>query len=178
METQSFWEATTPNRPEFPKLEGNIEVDVAIIGGGITGITTALQLTKAGKKVAVLEARRIGGGTTGWSTGNLYVPVGFYLHNIAKSRSNDVANTVAKARYAALDFIEMQTREKNIDCHFARRPWYFFTQEDNMVSSVEKEVEALQRAGMQASLVNDVSPLNIPNLKRAAKMDEIGRAHV
>jgi glycerol-3-phosphate dehydrogenase len=66
METQTFWEATTPQRPDYPTLEGDLQVDVAIIGGGITGITAAHQLVQAGKKVAVLEARRVGGGTTGW----------------------------------------------------------------------------------------------------------------
>jgi glycine/D-amino acid oxidase-like deaminating enzyme len=45
---------------------------VVIIGGGITGITSALFLSKAGKKVVVLEAAEIGLGTTGYSTGNLY----------------------------------------------------------------------------------------------------------
>lgn len=177
METQSFWEATTPSRPEFPKLEGAIDVDVAIIGGGITGITTALRLTQAGKKVAVLEARRIGGGTTGWSTGNLYVPVGAYYHTIAKNRNEETAGIVAKARYAALDFIELQAREKNIDCHFSRRPWYFFTQEEDMVPTVEKEVEALQKAGLPVSLVDEVPPLRLPSLKRAARMDGQARFH-
>src|SRR5687768_18619496 len=98
METQSFWEATAPARPEYPTLEGNIEVDVAIIGGGITGITAALQLTNAGKRVAILEARRVGGGTTGWSTGNLYIPVGPYYQNISKSRNQETMRTVAQAR--------------------------------------------------------------------------------
>jgi glycine/D-amino acid oxidase-like deaminating enzyme/nitrite reductase/ring-hydroxylating ferredoxin subunit len=177
METQSFWEATTPHRPDFPRLEANIEVDVAIIGGGITGITTALQLTKAGKKVAVLEARRVGGGTTGWSTGNLYVPVGSYFHNIAKSRNDDIMRTVARARFAALDFIELEAREKNIDCHFSRRPWYFFTQEESMVSTVEKEVEALQKAGMRAELVSEIGLLKLPGLKRAARMEGQARFH-
>src|SRR5688572_2097627 len=101
METQSFWEATAPARPEYPTLEGNIEVDVAIIGGGITGITTALQLINAGKKVAILEALRVGGGTTGWSTGNLYVPVGPYFHNISKNRNEETMKTVAHARNTA-----------------------------------------------------------------------------
>jgi glycine/D-amino acid oxidase-like deaminating enzyme/nitrite reductase/ring-hydroxylating ferredoxin subunit len=177
METQSFWEATTPQRPEFPALENDIEVDVAIIGGGITGITTALQLTAAGKKVAVLEARRVGGGTTGWSTGNLYVPVGPYLHNIAHSRDNETMQTVAQARKTALDFIELQSKEKNIDCHFSRRPWYFFTQEADMVSTIENEVAALQQAGLAAEYVNEVPPLKIPDLKRAATLNNQARFH-
>jgi glycine/D-amino acid oxidase-like deaminating enzyme/Rieske Fe-S protein len=177
METQSFWEATAPKRTEFPILEGNIEVDVAIIGGGITGITAALQLTNAGKRVAILEARRVGGGTTGWSTGNLYVPVGPYYQNISKSRTQEIMRTVAQARNTALDFIERQTREKNIDCHFSRRPWYFFTQETDMVPTIEKEVEALQQAGMHAKFVNDVPPLHLPNLQRACYMEGQARFH-
>jgi glycine/D-amino acid oxidase-like deaminating enzyme/nitrite reductase/ring-hydroxylating ferredoxin subunit len=177
MHTQSFWEATTPHRPEFPALEGNIDVDVAIIGGGITGITTALQLSQAGKTVAVLEARRVGGGTTGWSTGNLYVPVGPYLHHISKSRNEAVMRAVAQSRFEALDFIESQVRDKNIDCHFSRRPWYFFTQEKDMAATIEKEVEALQHAGMAADFVDAVPHLQLPELKRAARLDRQARFH-
>jgi len=145
MHTQSFWEATTPQRPEFPSLEGDLEVDVAIIGGGITGITTALQLTEAGKKVAVLEARRVGGGTTGWSTGNLYVPTGSFYHKILDSRDAETVASVANARATALNYIEHQTQQKQIDCHFSRRPWYFFTEVEDMVSTIEKEVDACNR---------------------------------
>jgi glycine/D-amino acid oxidase-like deaminating enzyme/nitrite reductase/ring-hydroxylating ferredoxin subunit len=177
MHTQSFWEATTPNRPEFPALEGNLEVDVAIVGGGITGITTAMQLSNAGLKVAVLEARRVGGGTTGWSTGNLYVPVGPYLHSISKSRNETVMQTVAQARGAALDFIEQQTQQKNIDCHFSRRPWYFFTQDDKMVSTIEDEVEALNKAGFDAAFVTEIPYFTLPGLKRAAHLQNQARFH-
>ncbi|MFD2245393.1 FAD-dependent oxidoreductase [Pontibacter ruber] len=177
MKTQSFWEATTPQRPEFPPLEGNLDVDVAIIGGGITGITTALQLTDAGKSVAVLEARRVGGGTTGWSTGNLYVPTGAYYHKILDSRDKETMSSVAYARAAALDFIEHQTLQKQIDCHFARRPWYFFTEEENMVSTIEKEVDALQRAGMPIEFTENVPYLNQDGIRIAARMHGQARFH-
>jgi ribulose 1,5-bisphosphate synthetase/thiazole synthase len=68
---KSLWGGTFEPRP-FRSLSGDIEVDVAIIGGGITGISTAYNLAKTGKKIAVLEAKKIGKGTTGSSTGNLY----------------------------------------------------------------------------------------------------------
>ena len=55
----------------FPSLTNDISVDVAIIGGGITGITAAYNLGKAGKRVVVLEAFQVGSGDTGSSTGNL-----------------------------------------------------------------------------------------------------------
>ena len=57
---------------EFPVLKDNLQVDVSIIRGGITGISTAYFLKKAGLKVAVLDAGKIGMGTTGHSTGNFY----------------------------------------------------------------------------------------------------------
>ncbi|MDO6391546.1 FAD-dependent oxidoreductase [Pontibacter sp. BT731] len=177
METQSFWEATTPQRPDYPTLDGGLRVDVAIIGGGITGITAAHQLAKAGKRVAVLEARRVGGGTTGWSTGNLYVPVGPYFHHIAKTRSQEVASTVAQARFTALNFIEQHAQQYSIDCHFARRPWYFFTQEEDMVSNIEKEAEALQQAGMATEFVTQVPGLRFDSVQRAVRMDGQARFH-
>ncbi|HEX8462737.1 MAG TPA: FAD-binding oxidoreductase, partial [Segetibacter sp.] len=61
---------------ELTPLKKDITVDVAIVGGGITGITAAYILSRAGKKVAVLEARKIGEGSTGSSTGNLYCTIG------------------------------------------------------------------------------------------------------
>lgn len=61
------------NPIQFPDPEVNYDVDVAIVSGGITGITLAYLLKRTGIKVAVLEARKVGRRTTKQSTGNLYV---------------------------------------------------------------------------------------------------------
>ena len=85
MDTMSLWEAISTRVTDYPEFTTDIEVDVAIIGGGITGITAASHLIKAGKKVAIIEAKKIGGVTTGYSTGNLYIPVQpFYQHIASK----------------------------------------------------------------------------------------------
>ena len=84
MFTRSIWNAHSES-PRFKTLDQNIEVDVAIIGGGITGITTAQLLKQSGLKVAVLEAREVGRGTTGHSTGNLYVLTDQLLSPIKKN---------------------------------------------------------------------------------------------
>jgi glycine/D-amino acid oxidase-like deaminating enzyme/nitrite reductase/ring-hydroxylating ferredoxin subunit len=177
METESFWEATLHNRTKYPSLEQDIDVDVAIIGGGITGITTALQLTDAGQKVAVLEARRIGGGTSGRSTGNLYVPVSPYYQTVASERDVATSRTVAEARRAALDFIEKQASAKAPDCHFSRRPWYFITRQEKQFATLEKEAEALQQAGMSAHLVHEVPLLPGAGVQKALTMDGQARFH-
>ena len=59
--TNSVWSEATPAPPYAP-LAGNVAVDVAVVGGGITGMTAALLLARAGRRVAVVEARRIGKG--------------------------------------------------------------------------------------------------------------------
>jgi len=56
MEHRSVWEATAP-AVAFAPLDGNITVDAAIVGAGITGITTAMLLSEAGRRVAVIEAK-------------------------------------------------------------------------------------------------------------------------
>src|SRR5690349_14395964 len=112
---QSLWRATT--RPgAFPSLEGDITVDVAIVGGGITGITTAMLLAAAGRTVAVLEAQTIGSGTTGNSTGNLYATVGAGLASLADQWDEETMARVARSRCAAIDLVEATVREYKIDC--------------------------------------------------------------
>ena len=69
----------------YSSLQENWNVDVAIVGGGVTGITAGYLLAKAGKSVAVLEAWEVGGGTTGFSTGNLYAIVGEMLRKSGSS---------------------------------------------------------------------------------------------
>ncbi len=81
---QAIWSASSKTNITHSKLSGNIETDVAIIGGGITGISAAYHLKQSGRKVVVLESRKIGSGTTGSSTGNLYVPTGKYRSILKK----------------------------------------------------------------------------------------------
>ncbi|GAB3525900.1 FAD-dependent oxidoreductase [Pontibacter brevis] len=150
--TQALWSATTTFKT-YPQLSGDIEVDVAIVGGGITGLSTAYNLAKAGKRVAVLEALKVGSGTTGSSTGNLYAPIDERLHSIASKHSEEALRTVAASRSAAVDFIEQRVQEFNIDCEFVRVPWYLFTtpETSSQNSQVEKELEAAKKAGLPAT---------------------------
>jgi L-2-hydroxyglutarate oxidase LhgO len=103
MDTVSFWESITKRSTHYPELTQNMDVDVVVIGGGITGVTTALQLIQAGKKVAILEAKRMGGVTTGYSTGNLYVAVQPYFQNIVSKFNLDTAKQIAHSRQFAID---------------------------------------------------------------------------
>lgn len=63
----SVW-AVSATKPTYVPLDRDLEVDVAIIGGGITGLTAAVLLSRAGGRVALLEARRLGSGVSDRST--------------------------------------------------------------------------------------------------------------
>jgi monoamine oxidase len=64
---RSLWVATT-SETAYPQLEGNVEVDVAVVGGGITGTVTAWLLKEAGLRVGLIEMNHAGDGTTGYTT--------------------------------------------------------------------------------------------------------------
>ncbi len=113
--TQAVWSASA-KPSNYPSLSGDIEVDVAIIGGGITGISAAYLLAKEGQKVAVLEAKQVGMGTTGSSTGNLYASTDEHLHKIASKHNEETMKSVAASRKAAVDFIEQRIKDHGMDC--------------------------------------------------------------
>lgn len=67
---RSYWNATA-TAPDFPQLTGDVRVEIAIIGGGIVGMTTARMLKDMGVTVAVIEARKVGRQVTGKSTAKM-----------------------------------------------------------------------------------------------------------
>ena len=69
--TASYYTASLRRETDYPALQGETRVDVAIVGGGFTGVATALELTERGLKVALIEARKIGWGASGRNGGQV-----------------------------------------------------------------------------------------------------------
>jgi glycine/D-amino acid oxidase-like deaminating enzyme/nitrite reductase/ring-hydroxylating ferredoxin subunit len=152
---KSIWKARSPS-PDFSSLKNNIEVDVAIVGGGITGITTAHLLSNHGRKVAVLEAMKIGEGTTGDSTGNLYTMVDKRMHQIQSKFDDDTLKVVAESRTAAVSLIEDLTRKFGIACNFKRMPWYLFSESEKEDRLIEQEIAAARKTGLQVTALDSL----------------------
>jgi glycine/D-amino acid oxidase-like deaminating enzyme/nitrite reductase/ring-hydroxylating ferredoxin subunit len=152
--TISIWEATAKPGKTFPSLKGNKDADVVIIGGGITGLTAAMLLSEAGKKVILLEAHQIGLGTTGNSTGNLYVTVDEHLSVIKKKWGADVMKAIVKSRTSALDLIESTINKFDLDCDFYRTSFNYFAEalEKEHENFIQEESEALKEAGVKVSV--------------------------
>ena len=151
MKKTSIWRDTA-EASEYECLSQDINCDVAIVGGGITGLTAAYLLKQAGLKSVVLEALRIGGGTTGFSTGNLYCTVDEYLHTIEKKYDMDKVQSVVQSRTEAINLIKSIVREYNIDCELLEVPFYLFAEKEEYAEKVEKEAATLQKAGLSVSV--------------------------
>lgn len=161
----AIWTLGSKNTTRYAPLSEDADADVAIIGAGITGLTTALALAEAGQKVIVLEAREVGAGVTGGSTGNLYSPLASGQAPIRKKWGDEVSRDVISARSEAVDAIEALVERFAIDCQFQRQPAYRVEPVDDGIAGYDWDAEkaALADAGL------DVEETGHPGLPFATK---------
>lgn len=170
----SYWNATAPKHA-FPTLSGEIEVDVAIVGGGIVGITTARMLTDRGLTVAVVEARGVGEEVTGKSTAKITSQHNL-VYKILKSKfGEDGARFYADANETGLRTIVELTGRHHLDCDLERCAAFTYTNDEKQVGAIEEEVEIARRLGLPASLSRDTG-LPYPVLA-AMRWDDQAKFH-
>jgi len=123
MDTTPYWLASAKTKP-FPASDKAISVDVLVVGGGITGITTAYLLTKSGMSVGLAERARIGRIDTGHTTAHLTAVTDVELHKLVEDFGRDDAQAVWDAGAAAIDQIEEIVTHEKIECEFVRVPGF------------------------------------------------------
>jgi glycine/D-amino acid oxidase-like deaminating enzyme/nitrite reductase/ring-hydroxylating ferredoxin subunit len=138
---QPIWDAVT--LPSFPTIDANHTVDVAVIGAGLTGITAAWLLKRAGCRVALLERRRVGGVDTGCTTAHLTSVVDADLSTLASTLGHDHAQAVWDAGFAAIDQIDTIAAECDIDCDFSWVPGFRHAPLDLEGDALQRETERL-----------------------------------
>lgn len=160
MKNESYWRARA-ERPSFQPLRGQIETQVTVIGGGITGLTTAYLLHRAGVDVVVVEALDLGGGTTGYSSNHLTTSIDFSFKSAIDKFGLDTAKVVAASRVAAIDRIEAIVNELGIDCDFKRVDGYYYAEREENIQHVKDEYESSKQAGLDV-LLTENAPLPFP----------------
>lgn len=154
---KSFWiDSTLENRKEFPKLDGDKKADVCIIGGGLTGLTTAYYLSKNNLSVVLLEKSKLCEHTSGNTTGKITSQHDLFYDYLLQSEGKEKAKQYYEANEQAISNIEEIIQEEQIDCDFEKQDAYVFTQKSEEIQKIKREVEAVKEIGGQAEFVDKV----------------------
>ena len=151
---ESYW-VDSVEGDRYGPAAGVVSVDVAIIGGGIVGLTAATLLKQAGKTVAVIESGRIARGVSGYTTAKLSAGHGLIYSQITNQMGEEAAATYGQSNQAAIEKIATLVDEMGIDCDFERTDNYVYSEQSDEVESLRKETEAALKAGLPASFTTE-----------------------
>lgn len=156
----SYWIDSTPKN-NFSTLVretfNGVSVDVAIVGAGIAGVTTAILLKRAGKTVALIEAGQIATGVSGHTTAKVTSLHQLIYAELINEIGEAKAKLYAESNQEAVEQVAAFVQENQIDCDFSRQSAYTFAESDANLGKIKDEVEAAVSLGLPASFVKDVS---------------------
>lgn len=131
--------------PAFDKLREDAQTEIAIVGGGITGITAGYFLAKEGYKVAILEAGNILNGTTGHTTAKLTAQHGLIYDELISHFGEEKTKLYYQASTDAIEFVRNIVSEKQIDCDFSNEEAIIYAVSEEYARKVEKERQAYEK---------------------------------
>lgn len=147
--------------PVRGELIGSVRTDVAIVGAGIVGLTTALLLAESGRNVVVVEADRVAAGVSGYTTAKLTAGHGFIYSHLEKVGAG-VARAYAESQVAALDYVIALCGRSAIECDLESRTNYVVVESEDDMDALEAELSAAARAGLNVRPIADTSVVPIP----------------
>jgi glycine/D-amino acid oxidase-like deaminating enzyme/nitrite reductase/ring-hydroxylating ferredoxin subunit len=151
------WTATAPPTG-YPPLSGSGGADVAVIGAGIVGLTTAYLLATAGLSVAVVEALRVGRQVTGRSTAKITSQHSLIYRHLIETRGIDQAQLYAEANRSGARQICDWVIELGIACDLDSKAAYVYARDPARREEIAAEAEAARRVGFDAAVL-DRAPL-------------------
>ena len=166
----SYYSATLNSETAYPPLQGTVQVDVAIIGGGFTGVATAVELAERGLKVALIETHKIGWGATGRNggqvTGSLSGEEAMHKQ-MSKTLGQDVDDFIWNLRWRGHDIIKSRVAKYGIQCdlkhghlHAAMKPAHMRELEASYEQAVRRgmgdQVTLLDAQGVRKHLQSEL----------------------
>jgi glycine/D-amino acid oxidase-like deaminating enzyme/nitrite reductase/ring-hydroxylating ferredoxin subunit len=167
----SLWQ----DMPEYISKRIPEQAEVVIVGGGITGISTALRLQREGKSCVVLEAQNIGFGTTGGTTCHLNTLLDTPYYTIENNFGKKNAGLVYTLAQKALNLIEKNIVGYEIDCGFSRKDGYVFAHDEKQVKELDKIISGSEKIGLK---MNESTFIPVPvSFEKAATFADQGQMH-
>ena len=151
----SYWVETT-GTTNYPKVNKDIETEVCIIGGGITGIATAYLLSKESNlDITILEADKMALGVTAKTTAKITSQHGLLYDYLLNSFGKGTMQAYLESNEEAIKLIENIVATENIECDFCKEDAFVYTCEEDNDEKIRKEVEALKTIGFDAEYVTE-----------------------
>ncbi len=178
---KSYWQMSAQKEIKEKKLkvlEKDIETDVCIIGGGLSGISTAYYLKKADKdiKIVVLEKDNVCSHTSGHTTGKVTSQHGLFYNYLIQSQGEEYAKKYLEANEKAIDNIELNSKIENIDCDFKRESCFVFTRTETDIEKIQKEFQSVKKLGKEVNLKKEIK-LPISDMKCAIEFKNQAKFH-
>ncbi len=163
-----YWQSGA-RQQEFRALDRELQVDVAIVGGGITGITAAYLLKKAGHRVALVDRGRCAEAETGHTTAHLTCVTDLRLSGLVDSFGKNHAQAAWDAGLAAIAQIHETTLAEKIDCDFGWVPGYLHTpadaMSDNEIRNLRDDASPAEELGFDVAYVERVPFFDVPGVR-------------
>ncbi|MDD9267357.1 FAD-dependent oxidoreductase [Paenibacillus sp. GCM10023248] len=161
---KSLW-LSTAHIDSYPKLDKDLQVDVTVVGAGITGMTTAYLLATKGLKVALLDAGRIYHGTTGHTTAKITAQHNLVYDEFISHFGMENARLYYEANHEALQWVKQLVAEHHIACQLKEEDAYIYTGSESGVKKIMDECSAYDKLGIPGGLAEHVP---LPYETRAA----------
>lgn len=172
----SVW-GKTAKLPQDPPLDRDDHADICVVGAGIAGLTTAFLLTKAGKRVLVLDANSAAAsGETAFTTAHLACVLDDRFCEVERIHGEDKLRLAVQSHAAAIDLIESLATEGNMDCDFQRVDGYLFLGPGDDLTLLNKEADCAKRIGLAFEWA-DRAPFSRYDTGRCLRFPRQGQFH-
>ncbi len=163
--TSSYYAATRNDHTAYPRLDGSLTADVCVVGGGFSGVATALTLAERGYSVVLLEANRIGWGASGRNGGQVIAGISGE-HAIKKQLGKDGRKLLADIRYRGNEIIASRVMKYGITCDIKSGWMEVAAREKHMIALREhyqecvaegqgKHLELIEKRDIQSVIGSD-----------------------
>jgi len=174
--SRSVWKDTVV-LSRFSPVSEDLDADVCVVGAGISGLTTAYLLGRAGRRVVVIDKGPVGGGETGQTTAHLSSAMDDHFQELERVFGEDGARLTYESHQAAIERIGRIAEEEGIGCDYERLDGFLFLAPGDTYDFLEKEVEAARRAGFHDVQLLDRAPLDFFDTGPCIRFPRLGQFH-
>ena len=154
--TKSLWQNNVPGYDSSENEQEADVYDVIIVGGGMTGLTTALRLQEAGKKCIVVEAQTLGFGTSSGTTAHLNTLLDLTYDKIQKKFGTDNTRLVLKSTIEAIELASENVEKYHISCGFSKQPGYLFSQDAEQTDALKEAFDVSKNIGCDVAYSDSI----------------------